>query len=317
MSLRRIDLIISQCRKATENEEYSDLTGIQDEEFLQYANDAQRTLQMIIANLDRNEFLTTSSVTSVAGQEAYSIPEDALIRSRIQTVDFRMNSTDRYYPLTMQTNHERWRGEPGLPRKYSRRGDTILVSPYPSMSGGDFLITYQQKLPRIDKRRAVVSAVTLNSGASTITSLTLDTASDIAIDDTNILDEYYCSVVDKDGTSKMKSIPITAIDMDTGVVTVDTFTYASGESIAVGDYLLLGKNSTTHSSLDDVCETFLMEYINKRILMRDSSMDSSEVMNLMELYGKQIIETYAAADSDVHTIPVLDDDYGFSFYNFD
>ena len=105
----------------------------------------------------------------------------------------------------------------------------------------------------------------------------------------------------------MREIPISAIDSSTGVVTVDAgFMYESGETIEVGDFAVRGKYSSTYSQLPDICEKYLLEYSNTRILMRDSSTDAEAIAQILAKVQTTLQTAYAEPDSDPDYVAVLD-----------
>lgn len=303
--MRLNQLLIDQSRRATENEENSDLAGVGDEEFLQYLNDGQDGLQSMIAQVHADVFLVETILDVTSGVESYDIPTDALLGNRVSLVEYSDTGQTRdYYPLRQGRLSERISGLSSTPSFYIRRSGKILLQPLPQSSSAKLRVTYAQKLPRLDLRRATVGAVTLDSGTSTITSLTLDTAQ--AIDRDGILIEDRITIVGSDGTIKMKNIPITDINASSGVVTLGSFTYESGEMIAVGDYVCRGPRSTTHSSLPDLCERYLIEYMNWNVMNRDSSQDALQSEKKLLAIGQDIIEFYKEPDNDIDFVPILD-----------
>lgn len=304
--MRAIELLITQSRRETENEEFTDTTGISDEEFIEFANRAQSRIQTGISLLFPDLFLEEKEIDAVINQEDYAIPLDAFLGSRVELVEYSPDGTQSgYYNLDKGSKKERLSGVSSTPSFYIRRSGFILLQPAPQQAG-TIRITYQKSLPKIDKRRAQVSAVTLTSNS--ITSLTLDTTQEI--DDVALLEENYITVIDKNGVIKMKEIPITAISTSSGAVTVEAgFTFESGETIAVGDYVVRGKEASTHSQLPDVCQPFLIAYMNWKALFRDSSNDSVEQNQELKELMNEILASYGDPDGDVNRVPILTGDY--------
>jgi hypothetical protein len=311
--MRNVSLLITQARRATENVEVTDSAGISDEEFLQYANDAQDQIQSVVSTDFPDVFQDEELIDAVIGQEEYNIPEFAILGNRVDMVEYSETGQNNDYHRLPKTSHlERFSGTSSYPMMYIRRSNKILLQPQPS-NNGVIRVLYQKQAPRIDKRRAKVSAVTLTSNS--ITSLTLDTT--VEIDDSALLEEGYVSVVNKDGEIKMIKIPVTAIDTTTGIVTVEAgFTFEAGETIEVGNYLLRGKRSTTHSELPVICERYLIAYMNWKILKRDSSNDSDEAGQELGALLQDIVAAFKQPDGDVNLVPILDgqfltpDDFG-------
>jgi hypothetical protein len=92
-------------------------------------------------------------------------------------------------------------------------------------------------------------------------------------------------------------------------VTVDSanHTAESGESAAVGDYIISGEYSTTHPELGPEVERYLQSYAEYKILKRDSSVDSQEALQELDLMEREIIMSYADISDDIMEIPIIND----------
>lgn len=304
--MRNVSLLITASRRATENEEFTDTAGIQDEEFLQYFNDGQEEIHSILNVAFPRILMAEKIISAVQGQEAYSIPSNAYLGTRIDFVEYSTTGvTTEYYPLKKGSLKERLNGQSSNPSFYIRNGSNILIQP-PPQSGGTFRVTYQRTIPKLDKQRATVLSATL--AGSSITALTLDATQSLDAD--ALLEENYICIVDKNGQVKMQGIPISAIDTSTGAVTIDPgFTFESGETISAGDFAVRGKYSATFSQLPDVCEKYLLEYVNTRILMRDSSTDADSIAQILAKIQQTLQTAFAEPDSDPDYVPVLDGQY--------
>lgn len=301
--MRRVDLLITQSRRATENQEFTATAGIQDEEFLQYLNDGQEEIHSILQQTFPSILTTYKEQTAVQGQEAYSVPRDLYLGTRIDQIEYSPSgvSTD-YYLIKKGQLKERLNVQAGNPAFYIRRGDEILMQPKPQQAG-KIRWSYQKAIPKLDVRRGTVLSVVLTGSA--ITSLFLDPS--VVIDSDPILELGFLTVVDKNGVVKMRSIPVTAINTTTGEVTVEPgFTFESGETIAADDYVCAGEFSSTTSELPDVCEKYLLEYCNVRILMRDSSTDASSVGQILAKVQETLRLAYAEPDGDPDRVTLLD-----------
>lgn len=307
--MRRIDLLITSSRRSTQNVDFTDDTGIQDDQFLEHFNAAQERIFSLILQEHPAIFLKEKVITAVVNQQEYTLPADLYMGTRVEKVEYSRTGLEaNYFPLERRTLRERFQGASGVPNAYLQRNSTIISQPAPS-GAGSFRVTYQQSLPRLEKRRATVAAVTLDTTTLQVTALTLDPTSLTTDVITKILSEGYISLVDKDGAIQMKGIPVTAINSTTGDCTIDTFTYESTETAAVGNYACLGKYSTTHSGLPDTCERYLLSYTNWKILRDDSSGDSVEQNAELQMIENEIVQAYAEADFDVHGVPIISSDF--------
>lgn len=304
--MRRIDQLINVSRSNTDNVEFTDSTGISDEQFIEFANFGQDDLLEQIQLNHPDLLIKEKEIQAASGTETYSFPGDLFMGCRLQKVEYSPTglSTD-YYNLVKYTLQERFTGTSSDPVGYIRRGTSILLEPRPS-SSGKIRLTYQYQIPRLDKRRAKVSAVTL--GASTITSLTFDTTE--TIDDTELLDWGYMTIVDSDGVVKMRAIKIDSINTTSGAVTVNaSFAFESGETIAVGDYAVAGKLSSTHSALPDNCERYLIQYMDYKAFKQDSAADSSEARDELIVIRDSIVQSFAQPESTIQGIPYISNEY--------
>jgi hypothetical protein len=306
---RLIDHLITDIRAHTENEEFSDSIGIDDEEFVGFLNDAQYRLHSLIVQNHSSIFLEEKVIQTVVRQQNYTLPSDIYIKNKVSGVEYSYNSdTKNYYFLKPITQRNRSNQE-GTPINYIRQSGKILLSPIPLDTGAQIRVTYVRQISRIDKRRASVSSTTLDTSANTITALSFDVSTD-TIDSTALNKYNFFSIVDKNGTIKMKDIPYDSYDTSTGVVTLTAgFVFEEGESIAVGDYVCSGKNSTTHSEFPEEIERYLIAYCTWKIFKRDSSVDSQEqTQELLEM-ERDIVAGYADPTDDIYEIPDINDDY--------
>ena len=309
--LKNISLLITQARRATENTDFTDTTGISDEEFLQYANDAQAELQGLISSTNADIFQAETIIDVVIRQEAYDIPSDAFLENRIDLVEYTDGSLNRFRQIKQGRLPERISSvQASTPSFYIRRSGQILLQPAPDTSAAKLRLTYQRRLATLDKRRGQIGAVTLDNSARTITDLTLDTSSTTTIDKEALEEENFISIVDKNGIVKMDNIPIDTVDLSTGVVTVTSgFVFEEDETISVSDYALRGATSTTHSTLQKKCESYVLGYIGWKIFKRDSSNDAIEQSAELVKLQDSILRDYSNPDSDVDFVTILDSQF--------
>lgn len=303
--MRRVDLLITASRKATENQEFTATAGIQDDEFLEYLNNGQEEIHSVLQSTFPSILTAYKEDQAVVNQEAYAMPRDLYLGTRIDMIEYSCSGlpTD-YYLLKKGQLKERLNTQAGNPAFYIRRGDEILIQPKPQQSG-KIRWSYQRTIPKLDVRRAVVLSVVLDTNAKTITSLTFDPS--VLLDSDALLEQGKISIVDAAGAVKMRDIPISAIDGTTGVVTVEPgFVFQSGETIAAGNYACRGGFSSTNSQLPEVTEKYLLEYCNARILVRDSQTDASDVSQILLKVQETLRLAYSEPDNDPDRVPLLD-----------
>jgi len=186
-----------------------------------------------------------------------------------------------------------------------------LLQPSSQATGGLVRITYQKRLATLDIRRAQVASVT--TSGNSITSLVLDTS--VNLDRDALIEENFITVVKRDGSTQMKNIEIDDINAGSGTVTVTSgFTFEDGETIEVGDYVLRGTDSTTHSRLMETAERYLLSYMGWKIFKRDSSNDAQEQFLEVSQIEQDIIQAISEPDGDVSYVAILDNQYLDSGY---
>ena len=91
-----------------------------------------------------------------------------------------------------------------------------------------------------------------------------------------------------------------------------THTYESGETIAVGDYVVSGAYTSTHPELGEEVERYLQSYAVWKVLKRDSSVDSTEAIQELGEIEADILASYADLGDDIQEIPVINNDDDFN-----
>jgi hypothetical protein len=296
--MRRIELLISHIRKATENQ---DVAGISTAEFVQYMNDAQDRLQSLITakHPESEHFAAEGFINLSNAVEAYDLRNmvdvnGVSFKSRILASNsvnlVERTQGDSYFPLKMISSKERTNGY-----GYFLRNNDLILSPIAQGTVNKGLrVVYAKKLRDLSIRRGVITGV----GAGSITLTTLGDATDF-------LDTDYICVVDRDGVNKGDSIAIDTWTPGTGVIT----TASSLGTAAIGDYVTYGEFSTTHSELPDTCERYLIAYVEMKIFMRDSSADATAQASIVQTMEADIVELFSDNTGDTQHIPISATDY--------
>tara|TARA_B100000214_G_scaffold299438_1_gene229603 strand:+ start:7340 stop:8278 length:939 start_codon:yes stop_codon:yes gene_type:complete len=311
--MRNLQYIISQVRKQTENEDVSDFAGIQDTEFIQYLNDAQHRLQGIIIASHPRVFLEEKIISVVSDQESYELPSDCYLGNKVHNIEYSSTGDENnYYVLEETTLKRRNPGVAGSPSHYIRMSGKILLSPQPSGTG-KLRITYAARVRELDIRRAKVEvAPTISSSGSW--TIALDNAN-LTTDITSLEEHDYICVIDKEGKSIVKNIPITSVTSELMTLEAHTVDSESGEtntSITDAHYIVGGKDTTSHGDLPRSVERYIISYCAWKILKRDSSVDSAEAQQELQGLASEIVNSYALISDDVQFVPQLNswDDWG-------
>lgn len=298
--MRLVDVLISQVRSESDNEDYSSTNGISNAEIVRFLNDAQDRLQSLITAEHPMAFVTEETISLVANQEAYSLTGNLYLGSRIHSVEYSHSGQVRdYIPLRQRTIKERFFGNTGRPEYYIRRGSSLLMQPTPESSTGTIRVNYEYKLKTLDFRRAVVSSTT----GTPITAITV-TSGDASL--ANLIKGEYLTVVDEYGAQTATSVPV-GTGSTTSSIAVNSHTLGSGETITANDFILLGDNSTSISELPDTCERYLICYAVWKMLRKDNSSEASSWQSELGAMEEDIVQSFGEPDMDIQGIPILDE----------
>lgn len=305
--MRRVEHLIRQIRRQTDNEILGTDDGISPEEILQYINNGQEDIQGAIYRTHKPVFHREYIFDAVGGQEKYPFPRHVWLESSQVLLEWSdTGRAEDFRPLDFVQTIER-RSINSDPIQYMLYGQEIVVSPFPTSAvGAKFRLTYNLVVPKVDPRRSQVSAVTEAGGI--ITALTLDNAY-ASWNLADWLEDDYLCLCDSQGNSLARGIAYTTIAAN-GVVTLDgDHTLYTGESATVGDYVVRGKNATTNSQLTEICEKYLIEYASHRILHRDESEAYTRQAQHLMAMRADIVADYAMLSQDIHQIPILTYEY--------
>jgi len=294
---------ITVVRRDTRNEDVptaASQVGIETADILRYLNYAQERLQSLILVSSPQTFQAEKIISLVIDQEAYTISDRVFAGERIVNVEYSpTGDISNYYEIFERALSYRNTYNQTNPTFYIRRNGQILLNPIPNQATGKIRVTYERQLDTTDIRRGQIDVITLSS--TQLTALTLDIATD---DDVALEAAQYLCINDKYGTVKMYNIPITSYNDTTGVVTLPAFTFASGETGAVDNYVTVGQYTTTHSKLHDICERYLETYAAMKVFKRDSSSDAADFARDLDAMESDIIRTYQEADKDEKDIQI-------------
>ena len=292
--MRYVQYLINQARAQTENESFSDFEGIKDSEFLQYINDAQHHLQSLIVAQHPNIFLEEYVVSISSGQDTYTLPSDAFLSNKVNNVEYSSTgSEDDYYILEETSLKRRNSGVDGAPSKYIRMSGKIILNTTPST--GKLRITYVKRLNELDLRVAKIASY--SAGTITLENTTLVT------DTTSLSEHDYICIVDSDGDIKHKNVTKTSQASNGASIGIDTSTITGTPS--ANQYIVGGKDTSTHSDLPRNVERYLIAYCAWKILKRDSSVDSAEMVQELSQMANDIVKSYSMISDDVQFVPQL------------
>lgn len=306
--MRYVGLQITTARSQSDNSDYSETTGIPQNDVVEFIADGQDYLQAVISGAFPNVkiFEGEEDLTIVSGQATYALPDNVYLKNRLYYVGYSDSGLEKDLCALRKGNISERFFETGHPSIYIPRNKEIIVSPV--ASSGLVRVNYERKLDRLDIRRGTIESRVLSG--TTLTEVVL--ASDVNLDSSTIEDYSYFCVNDKDGNVTLYNVPISSYNSSSRTLTIDSFDIGTS-SIAVGDFITLGKYSTTHSKLDDACERFLVAWTKWQMLKRDSSVDVQEMNGELQALEAQIIEQYGSLSEDAEYISTGDDEYWFDY----
>lgn len=306
--MQRFELQIRQARSESQNKGYSLKAGIPQQDFVSWGNEAQQRIYSEAIKTHPKYFMGEIEIDVVSAQEAYDLPEEVFL-SHIEMVEYTISGQAKdYYRLDQAALPERIGYPVGNPGYYIRRGKQILMVPAPQTGGpAKIRINFVKKLPKLDVRRAVVQTPTVVGGS--LTALTLDPASLIMVDWEEFSQHNFMCIVDRNGNIKTKDIEYDSVNLGTGVVTLTGSHSMTDQSIAAGDFVVLGQNTANISLLPETAERYIVEWLTFRATFRDGSSRSKDQKALCDEILQDVVASFADIDHDVFGVTLLNTDY--------
>ena len=307
-----IDTLVSRIRRLTHSQSFSDSAtssaqrGVQTQTIVDLLNEAHEVCHGMLFDNGAQAYIKESLLDVTTNPEGVTISTDSYLGVNVLNVEYKYGSeSGQYRKLKKGSEFERNTRNTGRPTHYIQRNNQILLYPIPSESVTEGLrVTYEEQLATVDVRRGKVSAVDDVNDPTSITITGADLA-DVSLGGSELLGTYI-TVVDKDGAQQMVNIPVTAYNTTTGVITLGSFTSASSEVVAVGDFVVMGADATSHSPFPRAVEPFLVEFAKRDIyeLIGDPMLNSSE-RKLRQLQVR-VESMFSEWSSDIKHIPETD-----------
>lgn len=305
--MKRVEHLINQIRRQSDNSNYSDTEGVEQEEFVFFLNDAQSRLQNKILSMipETALFDTTQIISLVGGTRSYSLVsgnDRPWLDHSVRFVEYSYNGQeDTYYPLIKRSLQELITTDVEYPEGYDIRNQALLLSPIPTSSLGQVRVTFPKTLDALDLRRAQID--TVNTSGSDYSEIVLDsTTVDAVLSDADNLPYYIC-INDPYGAVTYYNALVTAYDNATSTLTLSGAATSAG-TISPDSYVTFGERTTTHSKLPDACEKYLIAYTSWKLLKRDSSVDAQEQNAELAMMEAEIVDALRSVSRDV-SYPVL------------
>ena len=299
--MRRIDFLIRQCRRATDNK---DINALVDFEIIQYFNDAQRSIQNIIfqANGSADIFSRTKNLTLTANQTTVPLPVDIYAQNSVYDVFMLASIGGNIIQHIRRVSPK----ERDTIFGYVLQGKNLLLTTNLNNSATNNLaINYEAKLPIFSPILSTVRSIDTLNNTVTVGSDLLENYPEFYLEDEKF------SFVDSEGVTKVNRLRL--IDYTEGSTTLKFVGDLTGGSdfdgVEVGDVLCLGEDSTTHSQLMDSTETYLLAYVNRMMFGRNSDIDVNIQHGFTEQERVDLAELYADNVKDSLHPPSTDTDY--------
>ncbi len=302
--MRRLEQLIDICRKETGNDRYTEGnfgSGVSQGVFTQHFRDAQDQLYMHIVSTKNKFFKKTLEIPVVPMQAQYPWPDDIYVRAleTLQWYDIRYKAC----PVTILKGYtkEKLSGRVGFPFQYIPNNAGIELNP--PVNYGTLAFSYERKLPALQKKSGLITVATMVGSDLTA----LEVANTGVYDESEINSDFFLCVVDKFGNVKARNIQYDSVSA--GVFTLPAQGLAAGQSVSVGDFILVGKNTCNIPDLPDICEGYLRKYVIYRVKYGDSSNWTKEAKEDLSTYVALIDDTFARPSEDITEIPITNTDY--------
>lgn len=282
--MKRIEHLINDIKFST-NEQSNRFSDIR---FNKLFNDAQKEIQNIIqlSSSDNKFFQSENFQNIISGQSDYNLPSDIYAINTISSVHVGDYSLFGEWPkLRYKYDYDIING--------------VIRLLHEPKSYGILKIKYTKKLSTLGNRVGKIQTI----ASPLITMTEFDSSLDITD-----FDDYF-TIVDRDGLILDNNMIIDSYVKATGVIST-----SSTITAPTGSYIVLGKNSTTHSELPESCETYLTMYVEKMVnhinsngtdLANSSVFSNEERSDIQELFSKN--------EGDVKSPEIID--YDFLDYN--
>lgn len=300
--MRRVELLIDTARKLSQNTRYDETSGVGQDIFVQYLNNAQDSLVMEIQNLKTKYFRKTEIVQVVPNQETYQWPEDCYVQ-HVDTIQWTDNANGTYWQNLYKTStKEKITLQPGYPFAYIPYEDGFHMNP--PIQSGQLYVTYMRTPKRLAKRSGKIDVATIVAGE--LTALEVDNT-DQSFDINEINSQNYLCVVDKFGNPKASNIPYDSCTAG-GVFTLSPFALGSA-TISVGDYICIGQNVTNLPELSDICEGYLLKHMVYEAKYGDSSSFTPQAQKDLDMYFTKLSGSFATLSDDISSVVISNLDY--------
>lgn len=293
MSLRYIGTIITACRNDTGETDFSADNGVPNSIAIEAAKEGVQHCQNVLMTLAPKTFEILTELAGVSGQAEYQLPENTYIGSSIAFVRYSKDGDNKnYYSLALKDYAYFAGGNDTEPQRFTNFGErSILIDPVLSSSVGKFQVSHGAYLDAPALRSGKISARTVNGAGTAYTDITLDSA-DSTLDDSAIAADEFLCVNDVNGVVKFQNIQYT-YNSSTKVLTIVGSALLTAGTVAVGDYITIGKYTTTHPKLSLIAEPVVKSYIRRRFYLGKSSEDVQAENDNIRVFTEEMVNAFS------------------------
>lgn len=307
--MRRIDFLILAARQIAHTTQNEDGTlPIPDETVLQYFNDAKNRLFTLLLGLKnvQRPFMTSVTIDVVAGTDTYAIPDRLAMNKHVHQVMWSFDGQETNYVRMDKLNiYNREYDSVNYPIGYYIANSRVVLTPPPNLTGAKIRVFYDRAADDLDKRRGKITTVN-GLTSTTFTSIVLDSTADESSTPNLSTIDYVC-INDVDGAVTAYNIPVGSYDTGTNTLTPRSgFEFiTAGETIAVDSYVTFGKYTTTHCTLPDECERYLVHYAAQSMMHQESSTDVINESAFLQQMESDIIKGFGTQTGEMQLFPTL------------
>lgn len=283
--MRLLKYLINDVREQTDNE---DVNGVSDKEIIRYFQDCIKSIQTIVFKSSPTcaYFQKTYEISGPINGKSFPLPSDVYADNKVTMVETTIDNTE--YWRTLKNG---WAEEQHYLFGWYVRNKEIHFSgtPYDDTTR-KARVTYYYKLKRWDKVWAEVDSIV----GQTIKIVNFD--KDLFDVDNTI--SIFSDEDTKVGTFKYKKVADDEIEVvgDISVVTP-------------GSFILMG-DSELHINLPDEVETYILDYVSKRIFSRNNyTLDTNKVDFFTQEARNDIVSIFADSKNTMIAPPIMDTDY--------
>jgi len=288
--MRNLSYLIDDVREATDNE---DTNGVSDKEIIRYFQDAIRSIQAIIFKNNPlcSYFQNSFDVASPVAGTVQDLPSDTYADNAVSFVEVQTDASaaDRWSPLDRC-----WQEDQNSFVGWFTRNKSIVFTGRQDVSvARTARVWYFQRLARWDKVWATVNGAPVGQVIT------------IVVSDTDYSTVAgHITIVDSDGEVKLAGLKYSVTTPTTLTIVGDISTVVSG------DQILMGANAVLDIDLPEEVESYLLDYVAKRVVTRNNyNSDSGKIEYFTEDDRANITAIFADIGQSQVRTPITDTDF--------